>query len=732
MAQTTTTLKKTAPQYFNRELSWLEFNQRVLDRAMNPDVPLLERVKFLAISASNLDEFFMVRVGGLKVVSKVSPLMRDVTGKTASEQLSEIRERVLEMNRFQSNCLLRHLEPELAQRDIVRMTQDSLTEQQTSYLRTRFRDETLSVISPLVIESAKDFPTLSGARICICVRVANTPHGRLVPKTMSAREFEFGDDASDTSRSSADRFYLIPLGRALERVWPVPSEKGYRYMLLEDVIGMFLGELFTEQEVMEWTALRVTRNGDVALNEDGQTDLLEDMKAMLKARLSADCVRLTISSNASLLMKDFLQQCIEVEDTDIYPIEGPLALTDFFALANLPGFSELKDEPWPPLSSPDFPSDENIFDLIAEQDRMLHHPYQSYEPVVNFIKAAANDPNVIAIKQTLYRTSRDSQIVAALRQAAKNGKNVVVILELKARFDEARNIDWASLLEDAGVDVIYGVRGLKTHAKCCIVVRREPTGIRRYVHFATGNYNEATARLYGDVSLFTCDDQLGMDAVHLFNAITALSIPQPFGKLSAAPIDLRENLLKLIEVETLNALNKGSGMVIAKLNSLVDPEIIDALYEASQAGVKIKLNVRGTCCLVPGKKHLSENIQVISIVDRFLEHSRIFYFQHAGEEQVFIASADWMTRNLDRRIELMIPVQDAKCKARLIKILNAYFDDNTCALQLNSEGQYHPAKRKRKATDYRVQQRLYEEAAQLLKSQQLSEKTVFVPHRSQE
>jgi polyphosphate kinase len=726
-------MKKVTPVYFNRELSWLEFNQRVLDLAMNENVPLLERVKFLAISASNLDEFFMVRVGSLKIVAQANPLMRDLTGKTAQQQLAAIRERVLEMNRFQSTCLLRHLEPALAQNDIVRMAPESLSDQQLSYLLNRFREETQSIIAPLVIESAQDFPTLSGARICMCVRVANHPAGRLMPKTGAATDFEVPDiELNESVFSEAGRFYLIPLGRSLERIWPVPSEKGYRYMLLEDVIGMFLNELFLNQEVLEWTALRVTRNGDVELNEDGSTDLLEGMKAMLKARLSADCVRLTISSNASPLMKNFLQQCIQITETAIYPIEGPLAITDFFGLANLSGFSELKDEPWPPLDSPDFPADENIFDLVAERDRLLHHPYQAYDPVLDFVRAAAKDPNVIAIKQTLYRTSRDSQIVAALRQAAQNGKNVIVILELKARFDEARNIDWANLLEDAGADVIYGVRGLKTHAKCCIVVRREPSGIRRYVHFGTGNYNESTARLYGDVSLFTCDEQIGMDAVHLFNAITALSIPQPFGKLRAAPIDLRETLLKLIEVESLNALNKGSGLIIAKLNSLVDSEVINALYEASQAGVKIRLNVRGTCCLVPGKKHLSENIQVISIVDRYLEHSRIFYFQQAGEDRVFISSADWMGRNLDRRVEMMIPVQEARCKARLMRILNSYFEDNVSALQLNSEGVYEAVKRKRKASDYRVQRKLYEEAANLLESQKLTEKTVFIPHRSLE
>jgi polyphosphate kinase len=726
-------MKSNSPIFFNRELSWLEFNQRVLNLAMDPKTPLLERVKFLAISASNLDEFFMVRVGGLRVVAKASPEMRDVTGRTAREQLAEIRERVLAMNRFQSDCLLRHLEPELSQHGIERVLPNGITTAQSEYLRERFREETEAVIAPMVIESAEDFPTLSGARLCICVRVNYEPRNCLVARASDDLDFEDSQQEQERpANSRTDRFYLVPLGRSLDRIWAVPSERGFRYMLLEDVIGMFLGELFQNQEVLEWTAMRVTRNGDVALNEDGRTDLLEGMKAMLKARLSADCVRLTISSKASELMRSFLQQALEIDDADIYPIEGPLALTDFFALANLAGFGELKDEPWPPVDSPHFPRDENIFEVIAQKDQLLHHPYQSYDPVVQFLQQSAADPKVIAIKQTLYRTSRDSAIVAALRQAAKNGKNVTVILELKARFDEARNIDWATILEDAGVDVIYGVRGLKTHAKCCIVVRKEPTGIRRYIHFATGNYNEATSRQYGDISLFTCDEQIGMDAVHLFNAITALSTPQPFVKLSAAPIDLRETLLQLIEVEKLNAINKGSGLIIAKLNSLVDPQMIKALYEASQAGVKIRLNVRGICCLVPGKKGLSENIQVVSIVDRFLEHSRILYFRQAGDERVYISSADWMNRNLDRRIELMIPVQEPSCKSRLIQILNAYFDDNVSAQELSSDGIYRPVKRMKKAVAFRAQRELYDEARRLLETQSITERPVFVPHRSLE
>ena len=717
-------MKNPGSNYFNRELSWLNFNQRVLDLAMRESVPLLERVKFLAISASNLDEFFMVRVGGLKMVVESGRELVDVTGLTATEQLVAIRERVLEMNRFQSDCLLNSLEPALAERGVVRIAADQLSDSQYDHLLKRFRSETLATIAPLAIETATDFPNLSGARLCICVRMKNRSDSLLKPIADLPPPL-----INNAAPPKTDRFVLIPLGRSLARIWTVPSERGYRYMLLEDVIGLFLAEMFANQDILEWTSLRITRNGDVALNEDGRADLQAGMQEMLAARKSADCIRLTISANAGATMKTFLQACVDVADDEVYPIEGPLALTDFMELANLSGFKELKDEPWLPQRSPDFGPDKNIFDTIADADRLLHHPYQSYDPVVNFVQAAANDPAVIAIKQTLYRTSRDSEIVAALSTAAKNGKHVTVIVELKARFDEARNIHWANHLEDSGVDVIYGVQGLKTHAKLCIVVRRETTGIRRYMHFGTGNYNESTARLYSDISLFTCDEQIGTDAIHLFNAITGLSVPQPFEKLSAAPINLRETLLELIQAETENAIQKGSGQIIAKVNSLDDQEIIDALYLASQAGVKIRLNVRGICCLVPGKKNLSENIQVISLVDRMLEHSRIFYFQHAGDDRLFISSADWMGRNLNRRVELMIPVQDKECKSRLLRILKLYFDDNVSALELKPDGRYLPVTRKRKKGEFRAQQHLHDEARQLFQAQADLKTTVFQPHR---
>lgn len=719
-------MKKPSPQYFNRELSWLAFNQRVLDLAMRPSMPLLERVKFLAISASNLDEFFMVRVGGLKMVADAGRELIDITGLSANEQLEAIRERVLEMCQFQSDCLLNTLEPALAAAGITRVGEADLSEAQYEHLLKRFRNETLATIAPLAIETAADFPMLSGARLCLCVRLKNR-----VDRLLQPRSDLHAITVEEVAEQKADRFILIPLGRSLARIWTVPCERGYRYMLLEDAIGMFLDQLLPNQEVLEWTPLRITRNGDVLLNEDGRADLLSGMQEMLDARKSAACVRLTISAAASDTMKAFLQDCIGASDRDVYPFEGPLALTDFFELAGLAGFKELKDEPWPAQPAPEFGPEKNIFETIAAQDRLLHHPYQAYDPVINFIKAAAADPDVIAIKQTLYRTSRDSEIVGALKTAAENGKHVTVIVELKARFDEARNIYWANHLEDAGVDVIYGVKGLKTHAKLCIVVRREPNGIQRYMHFSTGNYNEATARLYGDISLFTCDEQMGTDAVHLFNSITGLSVPQPFGKLAAAPINLRETLLELIEVETDNARRKGTGQIIIKVNSLVDPELIDALYVASQAGVKIRLNVRGICCLIPGKKNLSENIQVISVVDRLLEHSRIFYFQHDGDERLFISSADWMGRNLDRRVELLVPVQEHDCKSRLIRILKTYFDDNVAAMELKSDGRYVPVTRKRKKGAFRAQQHLYDEAKRIFTSQSELSTTVFEPHRGE-
>lgn len=500
-------------------------------------------------------------------------------------------------------------------------------------------------------------------------------------------------------------------------------------MYIEEVLTMFLSQIFGGQEVLEAVPFRITRNGDVSIDEDSRSDLLIGMQEMLRERETSDAVRLEICDSASELMKTFLLNAVEVDEEDVYSIDGPLALSDLFSISGIKGFNHLKDSPWPPQPVPELARKSEIFHKIAASDRVMIHPYQSYEPVVDFVRQAAEDPQVLAIKQTLYRTSKDSEIALALERAAKNGKHVTCIVELKARFDEARNIQWAKRLEHAGVDVIYGIQGLKTHAKVCIVVRKETSGIRRYVHFGTGNYNESTAKLYSDVSYFTCDEQLGIDAIHFFNAITGLSVPQTLGKLAAAPINLRESVLEMIAIEIENAKKEGSGEIIVKLNSLVDKKLIDALYKASQAGVDVKLNVRGICCLLPGRKDLSENIRVVSIVDRLLEHARVLYFRHGGDDRLFISSADWMGRNLDRRVELMVPVQSGEQKSRLINMLNSYFEDNTNSSQLRSDGTYELIEAKKKKKRFRSQEFLYKQAHQIYQAHTNPKTTVFQPIR---
>ena len=717
-------MKNSKQIYFNRELSWLSFNQRVLDQASRSSNPLLERLKFIAITASNLDEFFMVRVGGLAMVADSATVL-DINGWTPTQQLEKIRARVRQMYADQSECLLNELEPLLAEEGIERVEPGNLSKSDLKFLRNRFHEEMMSSLAPIAIENMETFPALSGARICMCVRLKNDFSSRLgIPAEREAT-------LDQVANRENDRYVLIPMGKSFARFQALPSKTGYRYMLTEDVVGMFLSDFFGEQEIIEWNTLRVTRNGDVDLEEDGRADLLIGMQAMLEARRKSECVRLEISDSTSLKMQTFLQNSIDVQEEDVYSIQGPLGLSDYFSLAGLRGFPRLKDANWPAQPSPEFSSAEGIFQTIARGDRLLYHPYQSYEPIVQFIQAAATDPDVIAVKQTLYRTSESSEIVKALCLAAENGKHVTVIVELKARFDEARNINWAKELADAGVDVIYGVRGLKTHAKMCLVVRREPTGIKRYIHFGTGNYNESTAKLYSDASLFTCDEKLGRDSVHFFNAITGLSVPQTLEKLIAAPINLRESLLEMIRIETESATRGNAAAITAKVNSLVDKQIIDELYLASQAGVKIRLNIRGICCLVPGKKGLSENIRVISVVDRLLEHARIFHFHHGGDERIFISSADWMGRNLDRRIELMVPVLDKNCKTRLTKILRTYFDDNVAASELQPSGDYVPVTKKRKKKDFRSQLNLHEEARQIHSAQTNPKHTVFEPHRGE-
>jgi len=732
-------------RYFNRELSWLKFNERVLDEARSDRNPVLERLKFLAITGSNLDEFFQVRVGGLKLLARSNPDQVDIAGMTAAEQLAAIREQAKRFYAAQYECLLGQLEPLLEQAGIRRLDLDSLEPDQVEYLRARFEEEYFAVCSPIAVNDENEFPKLTAASLALGIRleVKASPlmpgesqassasiegEGRAAAPSASTEQHDRETSSEASSRSADERLVVLPIPRTLPRMISVPSESGYHYVPLELVLQRFAEKYFPTEKIVEMATFRVTRNADLALDEDGVSDLLAGMSDLLNARKTSDCVRLELSSHASDTLRHWLARCLNVADELIYACDGPIDLTAFFPICRLNGFESLRDKNWPPLAVPHFPYGSNVFDVLAAADRLLIHPYESYDPVIEFLQQAAADPDVIAIKQILYRTSRDSAIVQALIEAAENGKSVTVIVELKARFDEERNIHWARKLEQAGIDVIYGVQGLKTHAKLCMVVRREARGVRRYMHFGTGNYNESTAKLYSDVSLFTCDQTLGDDAISIFNAVTGLSVPQGNRLMAFSPVDLRKRLETLIDVETKNALNGYPARITAKFNSLSDQGMIDKFYEASRAGVQIRLNVRGICCLRPGVPGLSEHIEVVSIVDRFLEHARIFRFWNHGEPRVFISSADLMYRNLDKRVELLVPVEDRHCQNQLTRILETYFQDNVNAHELTATGDYL-----RRTPDgaevFRSQEKLYQMVRDSHTAQRQTHTTFFEAHR---
>jgi polyphosphate kinase len=695
-------------RFFNRELSWIEFNQRVLDEALDDSLPLLERLKFLAITSSNLDEFFMVRVGGLQVLVEQGITTPDPSGMSPAEQLTAISQRTHAMVKQQYACYS-DLESKLAEAGIKRVRAAELTERRSKAVEQVFESEIFSVLTPMAIRPDERFPLLVNQTLHVCVQLK-------------------GDEAS----GGKPRIAIIPLGRALPRFLTLGgTDRGYSYVLLEDLVGKFIGRFFPGEEVLGQATFRITRNADFSIRDDLAVDLLAGMEGILSARKHGECVRLEIDSAAGSELTAFLTQSLAVGPDDVFVAVGPLDLAAQMHIADLKGFDSLKYEPWPPQQSPAIEPGVSMFQTIARGDVLLYHPYQTFDPIVRLVEEAAADPDVLAIKQILYRTSRNSPIVAALARAAQRGKHVTVIVELKARFDEARNIEWARNLEENGVQVIYGVKGLKTHAKTCIIVRREPHGIVRYVHFGTGNYNEITSRIYSDASLLTSHEELGADAVSFFNAITGYSQPQRYRKVEAAPTGLRARLVELIDGETQRKAQGQAATIDVKVNSLVDPEIISALYAASQAGVAVRLNVRGVCCLRPGVAGLSENITVVSIVDRFLEHSRILRFLHGGDDLVFLSSADWMPRNLDRRIELLVPVEDPPLRQRLIGILDTYFEDNVKARHLQPDGSYVRGKQPRGTKRRRrAQEVLYEDAVSRIKQAEQSQRTTFEPHRA--
>jgi polyphosphate kinase len=698
--------KLLSEQITNRELSWLEFNQRVLDEATDETIPLLERLKFLAITASNLDEFFMVRVGGLQLLRNRRRTKRDPSGMTPAQQLKAIRQRTLRMVQDQYACLLDQLEPGLANAGIQRLDAEQVTASQQHVLEGLFESEVFPVLTPMAVGDGRPFPLLINRSISVLVRLAPAPE------------------------QDQPRWAIVPLGPAPKRFYRLPGDTGFCYTLLEDIVTRFMDRFFAGETIEEICPFRITRNADMSVREDMAADLMAGMTEVLDARRESDCVRLEVRDGISRVALDFLKQALDVRTEDVYHARGPLDLSGMMWLAGIGGFDALKYEAWDPQPSPDVDLTGSMFDVLRERNVMLSLPYERFDPVIRLIDEAADDADVLAIKIILYRTSRKSPIVAALRRAAERGKHVTAIVELKARFDEARNIEWAKALEQVGVQVIYGVKGLKTHAKVCIIVRRETHGIQRYVHFSTGNYNEATARLYSDICYLTCNEELAEDAVQFFNAITGYSQPQPYTKLAAAPYSLRDRLLELIDGEIDRKRQGQRAHIMAQLNSLADPKLITALYRASRAGVRIDLNVRGVFCLKPGVPKLSQNIRAVSILDRYLEHSRIIYFHHGGDELVFISSADWMPRNLDRRVELLVPIEDSAIRKRLIGILKSFRRDNLKGRLLLADGGYErlqptPGERPR-----RHQQMLHQAALAAQNKLQQSQRTIFKPHRA--
>ncbi len=694
------------PRYFNRELSWLEFNQRVLNEARDASLPLLERLKFLAITAMNLDEFVSVRIGSLQWLTLDGDGRSDPTGLTPVEQLRGSLKRIRKFVSDQYVCLLEEIVPALAESGLRQQRAQELTEKQARVVEAVFQNDVFPVLSPMAVDEEGTFPLLSSLTLHMGVRLA------------------------PAAPDGPARFAVIPFSRQQPRFITLPLDFGQGFLPLEDVVTLNLNRFFPGETILDAAVFRITRNADLELREDLAFDLLSGIQELLDARKESACVRLEISADASPELRRFLQSRLAVDDDLVFDVPGPLDLGGFMRLTDAPGLDPLKYEPWPAVASPLVDPAKSMFENIAAGDVLLYHPYESFDPVVRFIEEAAEDPDVLSIKQTLYRTSARSPIIAALRKAAQRGKYVTALVELKARFDEARNIEWARDLERNGVQVIYGVKGLKTHAKICLVVRREPQGLVRYMHFGTGNYNEQTSRIYSDVSLMTCDDEFGSDATAFFHAITGYSQPQRFHLIEAAPIGLRERLLEMIEAEINFKRNSRKALILIKLNALLDEQMIEALYRASQAGVKIKLNIRGICCLRPGVPGLSENITVTSVVDRFLEHSRILYFHHGGDDRLYISSADWMPRNLDRRVELLVPVENPSTKVRLLQILRTHLQDNVKARLLQPDGSYTPQVISSGGDRHRSQDILHRRAVAAHQAAQTQPVEMFEPHRA--
>lgn len=675
-------LDLTKPEYFyNRELSWLKFNLRVLKEAMVKDTPLLERLKFIAISASNLDEFFMVRVAGLWSNFDSGVEKRDASGMSVHEQLVAISQAAHEQVRTQTKSLIALMAEMDAVKLHFRRVKD-LSEMGKDWLEEYYREVVFPVLTPMAVDASRPFPFLGNKTLNLAVELIK----------------------ADGEHSMG----LIQVPSVLDRIVEVEPEGKRTFVFLEDIIASHCHNLFKGCHILDMVSFRVTRDSDLDLEEDDSVDLMKEVEESLRKRKRGAAVRLEIFKTNNNRIKRFLEENLDVTEMEVYEINGPLDPTCFFKFIGMKGMWPWLYEPFVPQRPLELPDDSDLFAAIRENDILLHHPYESFDPVVKLVSDAADDPQVLAIKQTLYRVSGNSPIVAALARAAENGKQVTVLVELKARFDEENNILWARRLEKAGCHVIYGLVGLKTHAKIILIVRKEDNGIRRYLHLGTGNYNDSTAKLYTDLGLMTANDEFGSDASAFFNLLSGYSEPPVWNKLVMAPLGLREKIYALIDNEIAMVRAGREGHIIAKMNSLIDQPVIQKLYEASAAGVHIDLIVRGICGLRTGIEGISDNITVRSIVGRQLEHSRIFWFANGGEEQLYLSSADWMPRNLNDRVELFFPVETEEHIRRIKALLDLYLRDNVGAHMMQSNGTYRRVRNKLEPVS--AQSTLYEMA----------------------
>ena len=675
-------LDLTKPEYFyNRELSWLKFNLRVLKEAMVKETPLLERLKFIAISASNLDEFFMVRVASLWSNFDSGVEKRDASGMSVHEQLVAISQAAHEQVRTQTKSLIALMAEMDAVKLHFRRVKD-LSELGKDWLEEYYREVVFPVLTPMAVDASRPFPFLANKTLNLAVELIKV----------------------DGEHSMG----LIQVPSVLDRIVEVEPEGKRTFVFLEDIIASHCHDLFKGCHILDMVSFRVTRDSDLDLEEDDSVDLMKEVEESLRKRKRGAAVRLEIFKTNNNRIKKFLEENLDVTEMEVYEINGPLDPTCFFKFIGMKGMWPWLYEPFVPQRPLELPDDSDLFAAIRENDILLHHPYESFDPVVKLVSDAADDPQVLAIKQTLYRVSGNSPIVAALARAAENGKQVTVLVELKARFDEETNILWARRLEKAGCHVIYGLVGLKTHAKIILIVRKEDNGIRRYLHLGTGNYNDSTAKLYTDLGLMTANDEFGSDASAFFNLLSGYSEPPVWNKLVMAPLGLREKIYALIDNEIAMVRAGREGHIIAKMNSLIDQPVIQKLYEASAAGVHIDLIVRGICGLRTGIEGISDNITVRSIVGRQLEHSRIFWFANGGEEQLYLSSADWMPRNLNDRVELFFPVETEEHIHRIKALLDLYLRDNVGAHMMQSNGTYRRVRNKLEPVS--AQSTLYEMA----------------------